>query len=198
MKRSAFTLIEVLLALALVVALGAATWPVLQRPWAGHKLLNAADQVRAQWGKARVHAMSSGETVVFRYSPDGARYQTEAKPNEASAEAPLDDALAGPGLFTAEEAALMCDERELPKGVTFLAAEVAEDSRSVAEDASAEPIADREGEWSGPIYFFPDGTCTTARILLANEYEDCVEVALRGLTGVAKVSELRTVAELRP
>jgi len=48
---------------------------------------------------------------------------------------------------------------------------------------------------STPILFYPDGTTSTARLLLRNEYDRSIELSLRGLTGVARVGELKTVAE---
>ena len=37
--------------------------------------------------------------------------------------------------------------------------------------------------WSTPIFFYPDGSTSTAAILLKNEAGRCIEVRLRGLTG---------------
>ena len=37
--------------------------------------------------------------------------------------------------------------------------------------------------WSTPMFFYPDGSTSTAAILLKNEAGRCIEVRLRGLTG---------------
>jgi hypothetical protein len=181
---------EVVLVLGLVVALTSLALPALGRPWAGQRLRSAADTVRAEFTRARVRAMSSGQTVVFRYTPDGIRYVTETCSLDASGVAAPDEfdplALAADGT-----AALVGQERSLPQGVTFRGAEVAADSRwEIA--AADEPAAP---EWSDPIYFYPNGTASTARLWLANEYDDCVEVSLRGLTGVSTVSEVQARVE---
>ena len=44
--------------------------------------------------------------------------------------------------------------------------------------------------WSTPIFFYPDGTTSAAAVLLKNDRGQCVEVRLRGLTGIRKVSDL--------
>ena len=43
--------------------------------------------------------------------------------------------------------------------------------------------ADNRTAWSTPIFFYPDGSTSTAAILLKNEAGRCIEVRLRGLTG---------------
>jgi len=39
------------------------------------------------------------------------------------------------------------------------------------------------GIWSSPIFFYPDGSTTTAAMLLKNDAGRCIEIRLRGLTG---------------
>src|SRR6185437_3581200 len=83
-RRSAFTLLELLLALSVLVAVAAITWPALERPLASQRLRRAAEQVRTQWIKARTKAISTGETYSFRYEPDTARFRVESQSQEAS------------------------------------------------------------------------------------------------------------------
>ena len=47
--------------------------------------------------------------------------------------------------------------------------------------------------WSTPIFFYPDGTTSAAAVLLKNDRGRCIEVRLRGLTGIAKISEMSSV-----
>ncbi len=183
--RRAFTLLEVLLVLALAVAITAVALPALGRPWASQRLRSAADLIRAEWTRARFKAISTGQTVVFRYTPEGCRYLTEVLTTDAySAWAAEFGAVAGDDLgFRAT-----CEERVLPQGVTFVGAEVLADTRTEAADAELPPAS---AEWSDAIYFYPDGTASTARLVLANEYSDWVEVTLRGLTGVITTSDVQ-------
>ena len=59
-----------------------------------------------------------------------------------------------------------------------------------------------DGTWSSPIFFYPDGSTTTAAMLLKNEAGRCIEVRLRGLTGTTMVTEITLtrdyVGELDP
>jgi hypothetical protein len=49
-----------------------------------------------------------------------------------------------------------------------------------------------------PILFYPDGTSATARIILGNSRNYFVVVELRGLTGIARSSDLLSAEELPP
>ena len=42
--------------------------------------------------------------------------------------------------------------------------------------------------WSSPVFFYPDGTTSTAAVLLRNESGRCIEVRLRGLTGTGTLT----------
>jgi hypothetical protein len=55
----------------------------------------------------------------------------------------------------------------------------------LGETASADGMA-----WSTPIFFYPDGSTSTAAILLKNESGRCIEVRLRGLTGTGTLTSI--------
>ena len=44
--------------------------------------------------------------------------------------------------------------------------------------------------WSSPIFFYPDGSTSTAAMLLRNESGRCIEIRLRGLTGATMAAEI--------
>lgn len=47
--------------------------------------------------------------------------------------------------------------------------------------------------WSVPIFFYPDGTTSAAAVLIKNSRGKCIEVRLRGLTGIGKMTEIVSV-----
>ena len=51
------------------------------------------------------------------------------------------------------------------------------------------------GMWSSPIFFYPDGSSSTAAILLKNEAGRCIEVRLRGFTGTSMVTDITMVSD---
>jgi len=181
--------LEVLLVLALLVVLASIAWPALQRPLSGQRLRKSADAVRVVWARSRVKAMSTGQTLVFRYSVEGDRYclQYHAGP-EFSADA-----------FSEESATFTDDadsslfvfghEAKLPEGVVFMSGETTEDTRASSLLLEEPPMAEAGTSWSEPILFYPDGTSSTVRLVLRNEFDRAIELSLRGLTGVVTMGE---------
>jgi len=190
-------MVEVVLTLAILVVLAAISWPAVSRPLASQRLRSAADQVRTDWTRARVKAMTCGETQVFRYAPDADRYSIECF---TAAEMTLDNlAMASadmPGGATSP-AARLGTERVLPEGVTFLVGDNLGVGPPVAGvgglgDASAAAMLDPAGS-PYAVFFYPDGTTSDARVALRNEYGRSIELWLRGLTGVINVGDVRTI-----
>jgi prepilin-type N-terminal cleavage/methylation domain-containing protein len=171
--RRGFTLMEVLLVLALMAVIAAMAWPALRNPFARHRLHAAADQVRSEWFQARVEAMRSGHVYAFRYQVGGDRFHTSS-----------------------EEAPSPSDDKTLPDGVKFLADEARNDDLSaLPPDIEPESLDDLADGWSDPIFFYPDGTTSDVRLVLAGDQGRAVCVMLRGITGTASVADLASIME---
>jgi Tfp pilus assembly protein FimT len=201
---------EMMLVLAIVVALAALVVPALQGTMDDQRLLKAAELIRAQWARARVTAMNTGQICVFRYESGSSNYSVEpwqgaADATEASTSAPTgsNSTSSSPASTsaTADERtaeALGVPGRLLPTGITFYSGDSASDSRSTAvEQSSATASSPTSASQSRPIVFYPDGTATDARLVLTNE-RAFVELQLRGLTGFSRASELLAQEELAP
>ena len=188
--------------LCLLVALASIAWPALERPLSTQRLRKSADAVRVVWARARVEAMSSGRTLVFRYAVEGDRYsiQSYAGP-EFAGDAESSEGLENPGSREGQSAATNGHQPQvgplvpfgweptLPEGVTFVSGETAADTRADSLALETTPSGGAEAGWSEPILFYPDGTTSTARLVLKNEYDRCIELSLRGLTGVVTVGD---------
>jgi prepilin-type N-terminal cleavage/methylation domain-containing protein len=209
-ERRGFTLMEMILVLAIVVALGALVVPALQGTMDDQRLLKAAELIRAQWAQARVKAMNTGQIHVYRYEAGSGNYaiepwQGDADATEASTSTTTATSTDSPSSVsntasadarTAE--ALGVPGRLLPSGITFYSGTSASDSRSAAvEQTPGTASSPTAANQSRPIVFYPDGTATDARLVLTNE-RAFVEVQLRGLTGFSRASELLAQEELTP
>ena len=192
-NRRAFSLLEVMLVLALLVLIGAIAFPAFDRPFASQRLHSAADMVKAEWMRTRVRAMTTGLPHAFRYQPESGFFQIECIGGmDAELEAtqlmnfgmPIQ-----PSLPSGET-----DVPGLPEGVAFMNGQTMLDTRSMLVEAQVETAA--PADLSQPIYFYPDGTTSDARLLLQNEHELYVVIELRGLTGVTTVSDILTAEEL--
>ena len=99
-------------------------------------------------------------------------------------------------------------EKQLPEGVVFATAEVQMDERSLLlqqdMQSNQNGMASMGGELMGtgqeypPVLFYPDGTTSDAKVVLTNEYQKLyVVVSLRGLTGLARMSDLVSADEIQ-
>src|SRR6476660_9963398 len=77
MTRRGYTLMELLLVLAILVIAAAVTAPSLGRTLRRTALTAAASDVRAALTKAHVLAMKSGRTHMFQYELGGLKYKIE-------------------------------------------------------------------------------------------------------------------------
>lgn len=203
-------MLSVLVALAAVVvpALGVFDSEILRR---------GAEQVRGEWTKARVEAMTTGLIQVFRYEPTTGEYVVQtwegddaalessntssvtgggsATPNTpgfGAAASPY-AAPTGAGLGASSGISLGGEPQQLPPGVTFSAAQVALDNRGAAVSSAI-----GASEQALPILFYPDGTTSDALLQLQNEEGERVTLSLRGLTGIVQVGPLEYTPENLP
>lgn len=246
--RSGFTLLELLLVLALMVAAVAAALPSLRTSFSNQRLQKAAEQIRAEWTRARARAIKTGQTQVFRHTLYSRRFLTTplvSWEDDVEASPLLNPSALGPQSGTSRSSlnrgttlrqnrttpnplgsglpnsqSSQPDQpsleswglrwRELPQEVVFLGADVQLDQRTLSQLSTLpeEPVPDFEVDprerdrlqgttettWGTPVFFFPDGTTSTVRMLLANEQQRTIEVWLRGLTGTTRVGRIQSVA----
>ncbi len=186
LRRRALTLLEIILVLTLMCVLGSMAYITVMRPMASQRLETAADQLRAEWLRARNRAMSRGVTYAFRCSQESGVYTVEPY-NDASQDATLTGSFGGTSV-SGNTASVV--QGELPEKIVVHDGNVLADELSSADFAESGLAADgfgTQGSWT--ILFFPDGTATSAVITLRNEYGRAIDVSLRGLTGAVLVGE---------
>jgi len=212
-SRSAFTLVETMLVLALLVALGAMVWPSLQKPFASQRLRKSGDQLHAHLTRARATAMRTGTARQLTLDPtpaatgSGARYTI----------GPIADGMAAqPAGYQATTAQLSeaqpatggsaygtgVETHALPEGVSIVSVEAFDDVAPPPYAAGFAPAAaSNTGTQAGQVassstvYFHPDGSTSSARFTLANEDGLYLRVELRGLTGAVKASDVVTAEQ---
>lgn len=189
-----------MLVLALLVIVAALTYPAISGPLDNNRLRYSADQIRASWARARTKAMESGRTYVFRCQPAGSNYVIEPWINND--DLLESDLVTQGGMALGESAQDMAavplgpKVEVLPENILFMASEIVAENRSQLLAATADSATEADSSWSPPIFFYPDGTSSTARLVLMNQRDRYVLLTLRGLTGVVTTRGLLTQDEL--
>ncbi len=215
-KRSrGFTLFEVLLVMALIILIGALAMPGFSRTFENQRLREAGDIIRTAWAKGRIEAMKSGRTMLFRHEIGNNRYLLEPwHGNDEYLE--LGDAAASTMMLVDEQLGLdqsktsSEDDRfslvtfgrihTLPEGIKFFDSAQEVDARNLylIQQMGMDTTLNTSYEWSPPILFYPDGSASQAQLRLTNSTtQRFVQLRLRGLTGIAYVSNILVAAELQ-
>jgi prepilin-type N-terminal cleavage/methylation domain-containing protein len=188
-RCSGYTLLELLLVLAILVAVASAVAPTVVARMAEYRLKRGAEATRFAIAAARVHAIDLSSVYQFRYEPGGRRYL--AVPTEIDAAAGSAGALPPSAVVSGQ----------LPEDLSFKVA-------TVVGPAVLMPVGSTDADWAGalarvsnagdfssatwspPIIFRPDGTAVDAALNVVDQHGDGYELRVRELTGEVFVTHL--------
>lgn len=207
--------------MAVLVMVGALSAPSFIGWSENQRLRKSGDIIRTAWGRARIRAMKTGETIVFRYEIGGNRYRLEVWQTPTEMVAPLgmatgfedetplnlpsannesaseDGAAASPSPLsggTGTEAT----EQVLPRGILFVGSEIEMDERDLFMQDQMMDSA-MVANWSSPILFYPDGSASQTQLQLTDSSANrFVLVSLRGMTGLSQSSGILSAEEITP
>ena len=217
-RPAAFTLLELLLTLAVLAATAAVVLPQLGGLIGDRRLVRAADQLRIEMTRLRVKAMREGKVMMLEGAIEGGSlrvrpYLSMSDATESMGSAGPSALLSGAKQETVAPAATEPAEPrviELPENVAFAGVNVVSSVRAAMIEqadagtggfaatpiANAGPLQGGSGAdiaaagWSRPILFYPDGSTSTATVTLRHETMGSVMVRLRGITGDATIEEV--------
>lgn len=197
--RFAFTLLELLLTLAVLAAITAVAIPQVGLLLGDRRVVRAGEQLRIEMTRLRVDAMRQGRVMVLEGMVEGnflrskpyfsAADSTEALDQTGSQSALLTGATQGIAVAAPMETGEATEDLiELPEDVSIASVGVV----SAARGAEIEQLmlADQGEGWSRPILFYPDGSTSSAAITLTHTTVGRVIVKIRGITGDVTVSEV--------
>jgi prepilin-type N-terminal cleavage/methylation domain-containing protein len=186
-----FTLLELLLVLAVLVTVVSLTWPSVIRYLREQDIRDGAEATRAAAATTRIKAIDTGLTYQFRYEPQGRRFVVIPFDPPETIAASSTATLGGVSTFPVLSG-------QLSEQCRFV---VPPDQPAVSEGLPPEAFAGlpNAGElqgtsWGPPILFFPDGTAVDATFGITNQDDLRVDLAVRGLTGTLSVGPLRMEA----
>jgi prepilin-type N-terminal cleavage/methylation domain-containing protein len=193
-SRRGVTLVELLIALAIMVVLASLAAPTVARAWERYRVKLAGGQLRAALTHAHVEAMRTHQIQVLRFELGGSSYYLQ--PWMAGDEVINVAAEEAYEQSTPQYQVKPVEEMKLPEDVTFEKAQARFDTRALEIEDEASKQQSGMTQWSQPLLFYPDGTSSQAKITLANPRGEAVQVTLRKLTGLATVSDLTTLEAL--
>ena len=207
-QRSGFTLLELMLVLAIIAAIGAIVTPSLGAMWERSKLRGATDALRLRWDQARLEAMRTGQNQVFECEPGTGNFSVkplvlQADTTTAGTGATL---LSGGALVETQDNGFMtsADTEEfqgetLEETITFVHCLVVGDMRaySITQESlsGGSGVNDLNTSNIGQrVIFYADGSTSTAEVQIKNSRGDVKAVQMRGLTGHTRSIEVSNVA----
>jgi prepilin-type N-terminal cleavage/methylation domain-containing protein len=179
-SRKAYTLMEVLLVVAIIGIMAGIAVPTIMTMYANYKLTAASDAIRAGWVKARSHAVDEGRRYRFSIVPGKGNYRIAPDSAEYWGGTVPDQDPDNPALIL---------EGVLPSPIRFA---MANDSAAPSNEDDADssyPVGEVDpGQWVGTGYFEADGSVQDdVEIRLDLDGARTLIVSLRSMTGIANV-----------
>jgi len=217
LRHQGFTLLEVMLVLAILVVIASLSVRLTAALLANYRIRQSSEDIRAEWTRLRIKAMEDGHIYCFRFSYGNDQYRVDrvldahftakfASPKDSTysySDDPLTDKTIDPDELTQDDYYLPEPDMEygqtpislslksvLQKNCFFADCYVKPDARGRYYEGADNYSYSSGMDWSKPILFYPDGTTSTATILIKNDQARCIELHLRGLTGAVAVSSI--------
>lgn len=221
---SGYTLLELMIVLAILGAMMAIAWPRISRRMQLLGPREAALQLKADLAQAREQAIITGTPWLMRVRPGKSNYEFGTLAGMAQSSAPL---TSGSANFDQDSRAPLANalgnakrSSELPLGLIFArslppqqtnanemdaaamlsvdqADEIAPSDFQVGSNASEEgsPNLAAETPWNYVAVFQPDGRSTNTEIVIVDEVTlDKMRLQLRGFTGSVSIGDLERAA----
>lgn len=197
--RGGFTLLELTLVVAILVLLASIALPILGSVLDRQKLRGAAEELRLAWDNARLKAMRTGQTQVFRCELDSGAYTVfplvlhddENNVGEGatffSGGMAVQTSASQFGMTTTATDSRQFGEKNLDESISFVSCQVAGDPRafSLAQTGASADVSITNV--TQMVFFYPDGTTSTAEAIVRNKNGEQTGVQMRGLTGHSRV-----------
>lgn len=208
-SRGGYSLLELLLVLAVLTALLGLAWPAMQRTYADLELKQGSEKVRGELVQARLYAIDSGRSYQFRYEPAGRRYVavpldpdgpaggTGAGMASVSVGAPATPPTASKRLAGRLSEGLRFEPAS-PDGPHGGGSAAIAGMALATEQLSAErfaglpePTALAGTKWSAPLVFHADGSSNGGGLVVVDESGQSMRLSIRDLTGAVSVGPVR-------
>lgn len=196
-SSSGFTLLELLLVVAVLAAIASLTLPQIAWLLGDRRVVRAADQVREELMMARIDAMRNGRIMMLDGEIDSNQLRIRPYFSMADSVNAIDQTGSQSGLLSGADQGMlttvMDDESQtkmidLPEEISV--ANIAVVSAARAAEITQANLSNEASGFSSPILFYPDGTTSTAAVVVSDPKYGKITVKLRGITGDVTIGEL--------
>lgn len=180
-RRQAYTLMEVILVMAILVVMAAIAYPIMNSMYASSKMHAASDAVRARWTQTRARALEERRAYRFAIKDNSGKYKIAPETPEF-----WDDAEPADNADMTDTPAFVV-EGSLPDQVYFAPA---------GSDTTGGPGAESQS-WRKLATFLPDGTAREdVEVTFATAGSRPVSLRLRAATGAAESAQRRVATSV--
>jgi prepilin-type N-terminal cleavage/methylation domain-containing protein len=196
-----YTLLELLLVIAILVIVASAVTPTVVARMAEYRLKQAAETARFALSATRIHAIDTCSTYQFRFEPGGRRYLAVPTDGDGASIAAQNAARQS----SSGVARSGVEFGQLPEDLSFQVVLPSVPGSSPAPLAGSTDAAWSAGVaripnaanftsavWSPPVVFRPDGTGTDAALKIVDRRGEGFQLKVRELTGEVSVAPLTT------
>jgi prepilin-type N-terminal cleavage/methylation domain-containing protein len=182
-RRAAFTLLEVVLTLAVIVILAALTYPSLEAMYGQSRVTAGADSLKGAMLSARAQAVEEG--VAYRVGIVPGKGNIRIAPDQQSYWDGTSAAPAGQGQTS------IIVEKTMPKSVIF--SDTGTPLQPNDDSGKNQDSSVSTGEYKTAAVFLPDGTARDDyKVLVCSRSCTPLWVILRSLTGEVSVTRYQT------
>lgn len=177
---------ELVLVLTIIVAVGAMAAPIFQGTMQTERLRKSIQLVAADWVSTRATAMETGQTQAWVCSIGSSGFSSSTYSN-SSGLTPSDAAASvvnSTGLSTTSTSASGGGDfgQSMPEGYSIHEVQVSEGDTIL----TLSPMTSTNAG-TGTIFFYPDGTSSSARLTVIDEKQRTMTVVMNGMAGTVRV-----------
>ena len=196
--RKAFTLLELLLVLAIMSVLASIAIPQVAWLLGDRRIVRGAKLIREELMLARIDSMRQGRILMVDAMLESGTLRVQPYYSMADAVNAVDQTGSQSALLTGAEQVQFVPmaqeeadirELELPEDVVVKSVSVVSAARAMAIQQAT--MSNQSEGYSQPILFYPDGTTSTAAVVLSHPVHGQITVKLRGITGEVTISEVQ-------
>lgn len=196
LNKYGFTLLELLLVLAVLSAIASVVIPQVGWVLGDRRLVAAADQLRVEMTRTRVDAMREGRVMMLEAMVESGELRIKPFYSMTDSTEALDQTGSQSALLSGAQQATVAvatpletteQTIELPEDTIVESVGVVSSARSA--EIQQQNLSDQSAGWSQPILFYPDGTTSTAIIILKHATHGRLSVKLRGITGDVTIED---------